>query len=183
MKKSYLGIGLLSMIAGLLMLFSPEAWTKVVVILLGLAAIVNGCFNLFYVRRIFDDNYFQRSIIIRGLLSLVVGLVAVILPLALATAIWTAMVYLLAAYLLVSAALELYASLRLHASGVDTKPYYGEIIGSIILAIILFIIPAQVGIVLVRICGALLVLSGLGVIFWQWKSRGVEHYLHKKVRD
>ena len=122
MKKSYLGIGLLSMIAGLLMLFSPEAWTKVVVILLGLAAIVNGCFNLFYVRRIFDDNYFQRSIIIRGLLSLVVGLVAVILPLALAATIWTAMIYVLVAYLLVSAALELYASLRLHSSGVDTKP-------------------------------------------------------------
>ena len=57
MKKSYLGIGILSMIAGLLMLFSPDAWIKVVVILLGLAAIVNGCFNLFYVRRIFDDDY------------------------------------------------------------------------------------------------------------------------------
>lgn len=183
MKKSYLGIGILSLIAGLLMLFSPEAWTKVVVILLGLAAIVNGLFNLFYVRRIFDDDYFQRSIIIRGLLSLVVGLVAVILPLVLAAAVWIAMVYMLAAYLLVSAALELYASLRLHASGVDTKPYYGEIVGSIILAVILFIIPAQVGIVLVRICGALLVLSGLGVIFWQWRNRGVEHYLHKKVRD
>ena len=183
MKKSYLGIGLLSMIAGLLMLFSPEAWTKVVVILLGLAAIVNGCFNLFYVRRIFDDNYFQRSIIIRGLLSLVVGLVAVILPLALAATIWTAMIYVLAAYLLVSATLDLYASLRLHASGVDTKPYYGEIVGSVILAVVLFVIPAQVGLALIRIFGALLVLSGLGVIFWQWRSRGIEHYLHKKVRD
>ena len=179
MKKSYLGIGILSLIAGLLMLFSPEAWTKVVVILLGLAAIVNGLFNLFYVRRIFDDDYFQRSIIIRGLLSLV----AVILPLVLAAAVWIAMVYMLAAYLLVSAVLELYASLRLHASGVDTKPYYGEIVGSVVLAVVLFVIPAQVGIVLVRICGALLVLSGLGVIFWQWRSRGVEHYLHKKVRD
>ncbi|MBQ4332043.1 MAG: DUF308 domain-containing protein, partial [Spirochaetaceae bacterium] len=55
MSKSYLGIGLLSIIAGLLMLFSPEAWTKVVVIVLGIAAIVNGLFNLIYVRRVFDD--------------------------------------------------------------------------------------------------------------------------------
>lgn len=183
MRKSYVGMGFLSLIAGLLMLFSPEAWTKVVVILLGLAAIVNGFFNLFYVRQVFDDDYFRRSIVVRGLLSLVVGLVAVILPLVLAATVWIAMVYLLAAYLLVSAALELYASLRLRASGVDTKPYYGEIVGSIILAVILFIIPAQVGIVLVRICGALLVMSGLGVIFWQWRNRGVEHYLHKKVVD
>ncbi len=183
MRSSYLGMGFLSIVAGLLMLFSPEAWTKVVVILLGIGAIINGFFNLFYVRQVFDDSFFRRSIIIRGLLSLVVGLVAVILPLALATAVWTAMVYVLAAYLLVSALLELYASIRLRSSGVDTKPYYGEIIGSIVLAVILFIIPAQVGIVLVRICGALLVLSGLGVIFWQWRNRGMEYYLHKKVQD
>lgn len=88
MSKSYLGMGLLSMVAGFFMVFSPDSWTKIVVILLGLAAIVNGFFNLFYVRRIFDDTYFRRSVIIRGLLSLVVGLVAVILPLALAAAVW-----------------------------------------------------------------------------------------------
>lgn len=172
MSKSYLGMGLLSMVAGFFMVFSPDSWTKIVVILLGLAAIVNGFFNLFYVRRVFDDSYFRRSVIIRGLLSLVVGLVAVILPLALAAAVWTAMVYLLAAYLLVSALLELFATIRLGASDVNSKPYYGEIIGSIILAVVLFIIPAQVGILLVQICGGLLVLAGLGLIFWQWRNRG-----------
>lgn len=96
MRRSYLGMGFLSLIAGLLMLFSPDAWIKVVVIVLGVAAIVNGLFNLVYVRRVFDDAYFRRSIVVRGLLSLVVGLLAVILPLALAAAVWTAMVYMLA---------------------------------------------------------------------------------------
>ena len=183
MRKSYLGIGFLSVIAGLLMLFSPEAWTKVVVILLGLAAIGNGVFNLLYVRRVFDDDYFRRSVIVRGLLSLVVGLVAVILPLALAAAIWTTMVYVLAAYLLVSSILELYATVRLRSSGVDVKPYYGEIVLSIILAVILFISPAQVGVLLVRICGGLLVVSGLALFVWQWRNRGMEHYVHTKMAD
>lgn len=171
MSKSYLSVAFLSVIAGLLMLFSPEAWTKVVVILLGVAAIVNGFFNLFYVRKIYDDSYFRKSIIIRGFFSLAVGLVAVILPLVVATAIWTAMVYLLASYLLISSGLEIYASSRLRAAGIDAKPYYGEIVGSIILAIILFIIPAQVGILLVRICGGLLVASGVGLFIWQWRTR------------
>lgn len=183
MSKSYLGIGLLSIIAGLLMLFSPEAWTKVVVIVLGIAAIVNGLFNLIYVRRVYDDAYFRRSVIIRGLLSLVVGLVAVILPLALAAAIWTTMVYILAAYLLVSALLELFATIRLRSSGIDARPYYGEIVGSIILAVILFVIPAQVGVLLVRICGVLLVLSGVLILAWQWRNRGMEHYVHSKATD
>ncbi len=183
MRKSYLGVGLLSIVAGLLMLFSPEAWTKVVVIVLGIGAIVNGLFNLIYVRRVFDDTYFRRSIIIRGLLSLVVGLVAVILPLAMAAAIWTVMVYMLAAYLLVSALLELFATVRLRSSGMDVRPYYGEIVGSIILAVVLFVIPAQVGVLLVRICGVLLVLSGAGILAWQWRNRGMEHYVHNRVVD
>lgn len=183
MRRSYLGMGFLSLIAGLLMLFSPEAWTKVVVMLLGIAAIVNGLFNLLYVRRVYDDAYFRRSIVIRGLLSVVVGLVAVILPLALAAAVWTVMVYVLAAYLLVSALLELFATIRLRSSGVDTRPYYGEIVGSIILAVVLFVIPAQVGVLLVRIFGGLLVLSGVGLFVWQWRNRGVEYYVHRKMTD
>lgn len=183
MRRSYLGMGFLSLIAGLLMLFSPDAWIKVVVIVLGVAAIVNGLFNLLYVRRVFDDAYFRRSIVVRGLLSLVVGLLAVILPLALAAAVWTAMVYMLAAYLLVSALLELFATIRLRSSGVDTRPYYGEIVGSIILAVVLFVVPAQLGVLLVRIFGGLLVVSGICFLVWQWRNRGVEYYVHRKMTD
>ena len=82
MRKSYLGIGILTIIVGILMLFAPEAWAKVVVIFIGASAIVNGLFNLFYVRKIISDSSYKRAVIIRGLFSLLVGLVAIILPLA-----------------------------------------------------------------------------------------------------
>lgn len=171
MRKTYIGIGLLTAVVGLLMLFAPDAWTKVVVIILGVAAIVNGIFNLFYVRSVISDRSYRRAIILRGIISIVVGLVAVVLPLALAATVWTVMLYVLAAYLLVSAALEVYATVKLKASGINVKPYYGEIIGSAVLAVVLFVIPAQLGLVLIRICGALLVITGAGVIIWEWKNR------------
>ncbi len=34
---------------------------------------------------------------------------------------------------------------------------------------------------LVRICGVLLVLSGALILAWQWRNRGMEHYVHSKA--
>lgn len=171
MRKSYLGIGILTIIVGLLMLFAPEAWTKVVVIFIGASAIVNGLFNLFYVRKIISDSSYKKAVIIRGLFSLLVGLIAIILPLALVATVWTVMLYVLACYLIISSIIEIFVSIKLKASGINVRPYYGEILLSIILAIVLFIIPAKLGILILRIIGAALVVMGIGVLFWEFKNR------------
>ncbi len=171
MRKSYIGVGVLSIVVGLLMLFAPDAWTKVVVIILGAAAIVNGIFNLFYVRKIISDSNYRKAVILRGVISVLVGLVAVILPLALAATVWTVMLYILGAYLLVSSILEIYATVKLRSSGINAKPYYGEIVISVIMAVILFIIPAQLGMALVRVLGVLLLLAGIAVLVWEVRNR------------
>ena len=78
MRKTYLGIGLLTAIVGLLMVFAPEAWLKVVVILLGTAAIVNGFFNIIYVRTIIDDELYRKAVLFRGIISIAIGLTVII---------------------------------------------------------------------------------------------------------
>ncbi|AEE17573.1 DUF308 domain-containing protein [Treponema brennaborense] len=172
MRKTYIGLGILTIVIGLLMLLSPNSWIAVMVIILGSAAILNGVFNLFYLRSIIDDPYYRNAIIIRGILSIIVGLLAIILPLAIAGFVWTVMTYTLAVYLLVSAGIEIYAALKMKAAGIPVKPYYSEIVVSVILAIVLFIIsPSTLGTTLIRICGVLLILTGIGVIFWEWKNR------------
>lgn len=172
MRKTYLGIGILSVVVGLLMLFAPDAWTKVVVVILGAAAVVSGVFNLLHVRTIIADTGYRRAVIVRGAISILVGLIAIILPLALAATVWTVMLYVLAAYLLVSAGLEVYAAAKLKSRGINARPYYGEIAASVVLAVVLFLVPAQLGLVLIRICGVLLVLCGAAVIAWEARNRG-----------
>ena len=171
MRKTYLGIGLLTAIVGLLMVFAPEAWLKVVVILLGTAAIVNGFFNIIYVRTIIDDELYRKAVLFRGIISIAIGLTVIILPLVIVATLWTIMLYVLAGYLLVSSGLEIYATIKLKSAGVEVKPYYGEIVGSIILAVILFIIPVQLGQILIQICGGVLIVTGIGIIVWEWKNR------------
>lgn len=170
MRKTYLGIGLLTAIVGLLMVFAPEAWLNVVVILLGTAAIVNGFFNIIYVRTIIDDELYRKAVLFRGIISIAIGLTVIILPIIITT-LWIIMLYVLAVYLLVSSGMEIYATIKLKSAGVEVKPYYGEIIGSIILAVILFIIPVQLGQILIQICGGVLIVTGIGIIVWEWKNR------------
>ena len=172
MRKSFIGIGILLAIVGLLMLFSPDAWIKAVVIIVGIAAILNGIFNLIQLRNMILDRSYKRTILIRGIISIIIGLIAVIMPLTVAASIWAIMLYILAGYLIISSILELYATIKIKNSGLDTKPFYGEIIGSTVLAIVLLLMSTKgFGLILIRILGILVILFGIGIIFWEYKNK------------
>lgn len=171
MIGSYVIISVLSLVVGCVMLFAPSAWLSIMVVLLGVAAIANGGFNLLSLYKIVADPAFRKVVIVRGIVSIAVGLAAILLPLTVAGIVWYTMVYMLAGYLIVAVIMELYAVYRLQKFNVSARPYYGEIIGSVILAIVLFILPGQVGLTLIRVLGALLAVSGIGIFIWQWKFR------------
>ena len=100
MRKTYIGIGILAIIIGLMMLIVPHQCIKAIVIILGVFSVANGVYNLFAIRRLIADSDFAITITIRGIISIIVGLLAILLPLIFAGVIWTIMVYILAFYLL-----------------------------------------------------------------------------------
>ena len=81
MRKTYIGIGILSIIIGLMMLIVPHQCIKAIVIILGIFSIGNGIFNLFSIRKLIADSNFVKTITIRGTISIIVGLLAIFLPL------------------------------------------------------------------------------------------------------
>lgn len=175
-RKSYIGIGILTIVIGLMLLIAPKECIKVIVIALGIASIINGIYNLISLRNLVADPDYTKLITVRGIVSIVIGALALFLPLFIAGVIWTVMIYILAVYLLASALLELYGTTKMKQAGIDTKPYIGEFIGSILLAIILFLLPAEIGTVLVRILGIIIFLFGIGFLVWEWKTRPVIVY-------
>lgn len=170
MLKSIFSTGTLIAIIGLIMVISPETSIKLAVILLGIAGIVNGVYNLVSVRSLVADRGIKRLIGIRGFLSILIGLVAIILPLFLAGMILYTMVYMLASYLILSAVLEIIATSRMKKEGVPIKMFTVEIISSFILAAILFAIPAAADTIL-RIIGVVLVVLGVGFVIWEWRNQ------------
>lgn len=171
MKKNNLLFGLVLFIVGLLMLISPRGCVKSVVVLLGIASVASGIYQLLYTRKLFPDSTFQYSVLVRGMLSIVVGLLAFFLPLKFAEMVITVMLYVLAIYLLVGAALLGYASGKLRDSDVDRKPLIREIVVSIILALVMLLIPAKVGETIIRFGGLGSVLAGVFFIVNYMKNK------------
>ena len=170
-RKTYIGIGILSIIIGLMMLIVPEQCIKAIVIILGIFSIGNGIFNLFSIRKLIADSNFVKAITIRGAISILVGVLAIFLPLVFAGILWTVMVYSLAFYLLISSGMEIYSTIKMNQFGINTKPYVAEIIGSIVIAIILLIIPAKIGTLIVRLLGLAIMIIGIGLLFFEIKSK------------
>ena len=64
MRKTYLGIGVLAIIIGLMMLIVPHQCIKAIVIILGIFSVGNGVFNLFSIRKLIADSDFAMIITI-----------------------------------------------------------------------------------------------------------------------
>lgn len=171
MKKNSLLFGLVLFIVGFLMLISPKGCLKSVVVILGVVCVANGIYQLLYTRKLFPDSTFQYSVLARGMLSIVVGLLAFFLPLKFAEMVITVMLYVLAIYLLVGAALLGYASGKLRDSDVDRKPLIREIVVSVLLAMIMLLIPAEVGEAIIRFGGLAAMLSGVFFIVYYIKNK------------
>lgn len=183
MRKTYIGIGVLAIIIGLMMLIVPHQCIKAIVIILGVFSVANGVYNLFAIRRLIADSDFAITITIRGIISIIVGLLAILLPLIFAGVIWTIMVYILAFYLLISSGMEIYGAIKMKKVGINTKPYIAEIIGSIIIALILLIIPVEIGTLIVRLLGIAIMIVGIGLLFFETRNKTLIVYAEEVPND
>lgn len=172
MDKNKLFLGFMTAALGLFLLISPDTFISFFVILLGLAAIIDGVFILATTRDLIIDPQYKLIVTVRGVLSLVVGLLAVVLPVAVAAVVWKAMAYTLAIYLLVSVGMQLYTITKLHRNGIMIRQSLIEVASSLVLALVLFVIPVQEAEhLLVRLFGIVLLVIGVGLVVIQWKNR------------
>lgn len=172
MDKNKLFLGFMTAALGLFLLISPDTFISFFVILLGLAAIIDGIFILTATRDLIIDPQYKLIVTVRGVLSVVVGVLSVVLPIAVAAVVWKAMAYTLAIYLIVSCGMQIYTITKLHRNGIMIRQSMIEAASSLVLALVLFIIPAQTaGHFIVRLFGIILLAIGIGLVLIQWKSR------------
>jgi len=172
MDKNKLGLSLLVAVVGLLMLVSPQTFIAMAVIILGVAAVVDGVFIMVTTRNLILDPEYRLMMTIRGVMSIVVGTICVVLPLIVAAIAYKFMAYVIAVYLFISAGLQIYGITKLHRNGIMIKQSIIETVISVILALVLLIIPAETaGSIIVRICGIVLLAAGLISALMQWRNR------------
>lgn len=160
MKTKNLILGGVLALIGLLMLTMPGACINAVVVLIGLTAIAVGIYNLVVVYKNDKNPQIKKVVLIKSIVSIVIGLVAVISPFALIktiASIWTIISYILAVYLILFAAAGIYSCLKLKRDDVnpdERKKITRENVICLLIAILLFIIPIEaVGKTFVRVLG------------------------------
>lgn len=174
MDKNRFFLGLMIAAVGLFMLIDPDAFIKFAVIILGIVAALNGVFILYTAKNLIIDENYATIMLIRGWMSVGVGVLAVALPGIFSRALeimWAIMAYTLAVYLFVSAALEAYAISKLRRNGYAVRQSVTEVIASLIFAIILLAVPTSIGKTIVRLGGISLIVAGVSLSLLQWKNR------------
>lgn len=184
MKRWYLFSGILAALLGLLVIIFPAFWIKLVVVILGLAAIAYGIYSLKITKVISDELNYRRTILIKSIVSIVAGLMAVLFPLAIGGAAWTAMIWLLVFYLLISAAAGFYAAALLKDSGVERKRYIIENLLLLAAAVVLILIsPRSLGNAIIRLIGIVVLVAGLALILFDvFSARGEVQVIIKDER-
>lgn len=174
MDKNKFFLGLMIAAVGLFMAIQPDGFSKVAVIILGIVAVLNGIFILYTARNLIIDENYASIMMIRGLMSVGVGALAVLLPVIIQRIFWTIMTYALAIYLLASAALETYTINKLKRNGYAIRQAVIEVLASVVLALVLLIINAEtIGTLLIRCGGVVLVITGLVLSLIQWRNRPI----------
>lgn len=156
--------GALIAVLGLLLIIMPKFWICAIVILLGLASIVYGIYCLTVTRKLFDNSKYKTSLLIKGIVSIVIGVIAILFPMAFGNTVWNAIVYILIIYLVLSAAVGFYSVTLLKESGINRKKYVLENLALLGIAVVLLLIsPNSLGKAIVRIIGIIVMI--IGVVF------------------
>ena len=161
--------GILMILLGLVMLIAPGRFIGVFWVIIGIAVVLEGFVTLFAVLPEVVDPRARLMLLVRGILGVAVGLLSVFLPLMVASVSWTAMLCILATEMVVSAVMEFFVIRDMRALGLPVHDNVIEAILLIALAVILFMFPLQIGIIIVRIAGAAVVIGGC-VGLWHWKT-------------
>ncbi|MBO6176956.1 MAG: DUF308 domain-containing protein [Treponema sp.] len=174
MKNMNLIFGILIFVVGMLMCINPVSMLLVAIVLLGAASIINGISELMGFRKVSDDQVFVTVTIVKCILTIVCGLLAVILPvyfLNAGMAILKLIMIIIAIFFFCRAASEFYLIIRLNELNVDVKRMFIRAMVLIAAGVLLLIIRAQtVGVIIVRILGVAAMLGGAAFAVYSYRN-------------
>jgi len=163
----------------LLVLLNPETCIKVIIILLGAFSTFKGIYDIVKMRSVSDDNVYRRVIVIQGIISIVLGLVAVAAPLALFTKVQEIvriMLYILAVYLVLESFVCFFLALKIKNMDLEkgiVKSFVTQGLCSLLIAVILFLLPQNFGLIIVRALGCIFIIGAVITLLYTWHNRPI----------
>lgn len=168
MKIKNLIIGIFLSLISLLVIIKPDIVLYVSVLCVGAYSVINGITNLIGLKKVTASENYKKAVIIKNLVSIGIGIIAVIMPFALiktANVIWNVMAYILAVALVAFSVTGFISASMLDLEQAELKKHMTtESLICLLVAILLFIIPiSKVVHALLRIVGTITLIAGLGL--------------------
>lgn len=169
---------------GIYILLDTHEFARILVFAFAFYLIISGTINLLVFFRISNRDSGSMMQLWQGLLRLMVGLMALLLPVIFASLTWITIIYLVAIQFLVSAVVDWSVSWRVirtgYPLGVQPSQYVGSGMLSFLIAVVLFLAPRMIGIGLLRlIAGGLILLGSVSLVsfiraWWLTRNNGSE---------
>lgn len=175
MKRWYLSAGILAAVLGLFIIIFPTFWINLVVIILGLGAVGYGIYNLKFSKDVIEDELYKKITMIKSIVSIVIGVMSVLFPLAISNAAWTVMKIILIIYLISIAAVGFFSVSLLKYTDIDRKKYIFENLIMLGIAVVLILLsPKTLGVAIIRIVGIVAMVGGAGLIAFELITKNKE---------
>ena len=143
--------------------------------MLGLGAIAYGIYNLKFTKDLYDDERYKKIILIKSIVSIVAGVMAVLFPLTIGNAAWTVMSVVLIIYLIGAAAIGFYSVSLLKDSNINRKRYIFENLILLGIAVVLILIsPQSLGTAIIRLVGIIAMVGGAVLFTFEFLTRNKE---------
>ena len=159
--------GLLLVGAGIFVLLKPELSATAFVQVIGVLVLVDGLITL--AAGITGATKSRFWSIVRGLLMILAGLFVFLQPALVAKLAVTAVLFIIAPFVVINGILEIAASLRGGAEGKSGSLLSGLL--TLVLGVLLFITPLSFGVLIVRVLGIVAILIGAILLFLASKFR------------
>ncbi len=158
-------------ILGVYMMFQGESFAKAFVALLGLGMVITGINSLIAMRTYALGPRNKSALVIKGLVNIAVGVLVIILSLSTKNFSTHILLYILAVQLLISAVISILQAFLLRKGNVSVAPLVSEALFSVVLAILFFAFPTQIGGLLLKLVGVVLLASGIAMFVWSIRVR------------
>jgi uncharacterized membrane protein HdeD (DUF308 family) len=159
--------GALAIVVGLIAFFFPGVTLRVLVVMFGVFTLLEGMFLL--VAGIRSRREYQRwwALILQGILSILIGIIAFAVPLA--TAI--VLLYLIAAWAIVSGIIEISAAIQLRKQIEGEWALIMDGVVTILFGIFLIVLPGPGFLALIWMTGAFWLISGILLMILAFRLR------------
>jgi uncharacterized membrane protein HdeD (DUF308 family) len=163
--------GLLAVVFGILLLTYPGLSLVFMIALFGAFVLVSGIFTVILAIKNRHIQQLWRNNLVDGIISIVIGLVVWLWP-ALTSIL---LVYLIAAWAVLSGLIQIISAIRLHS--IFNNTWLSGVIGALllILGIALFVHPGAGAMAIAVIIGIAAIVYGIAALGFGWQLRKMSH--------